>query len=829
MRFKTYSLLLFVAFLAIDGINGKRFGGSGRSYGSSRSSHSGRSSTSNSYKVHSTNSGSVSRNKPVSTGHTSTVNHKPIGFETPAGRTSAPRPIEHPSAPVTPLQNKNTNFDFLKHEGGGAPKPTQPKPAQTPSKNWDPNGAGPGLATDRRQTSPPDSPYVPKDHIIRPSTGPHVNQGNGVPYPPGPGQANPPWSNPYISGNQPAVLSQPQPSSINPHGGGNQPIRPGFQPPPYGFKDHVYPQAHPASPGPQFGQPHTGGHPSYPQNPHGGGNQPIRPGFQPPPYGFKDHVYPQAHPASPGPQFGQPHTGGHPSYPQHAAPSAPSFPAPVHQPSAMPFGNPYSLHPPGNAYNAPGQAYYPQQSHVLAQPAMQPFVPGQTIVMMPGQQDSGRGFGQMVKEALVFSTINAGVNRVLNPHTHQYVESRPAESVPGSTTHVTYNNHYFNSPPGNGPTDNSTGTYPQNTGTYAPSAGTGPVPATTNTDTVDNTLSSRISVDQLAKITADLSETSSKISEIINRTSPSVPTRTPNNGVSSPSGIGSVVTPTTQLNVSNNQGNSTTNPNTVDNTLFYRISDDELAKITEDLFAKSPNISKYIKLNLQNRTTSPNVTDGAKYPLFEIEPELLDFPSISVTRTLYNSYEHDYRKKLNRTLEIREHENLLIDTFLNTNVMATTMQWLADRGFIDPDDFERKDVIRRVWFTMFSGSSCGFERVFASENYGTDLIGVQDWIYFENQETLKRIDYMGYADKLNLGSTSSLLKLNFQMDGIIRPNATIFVGTMPELEMSLYTICFYARQNNACPVSLGGTKFHIYTHAFTYFGNDIIDLAFPLF
>lgn len=134
---------------------------------------------------------------------------------------------------------------------------------------------------------------------------------------------------------------------------------------------------------------------------------------------------------------------------------------------------------------------------------------------------------------------------------------------------------------------------------------------------------------------------------------------------------------------------------------------------------------------------------------------LLDYPSISVTRTLYDSYEHDYRKKLNRTMEMREHENLLIDTYLNTNVMATTMQWLADRGFIDPDDFERKDVIRRVWFTMFSGSSCGFERVFASENYGTDIIGVQDWIYFENQETLKRIDYMGYVDKLNLGSVSS--------------------------------------------------------------------------
>ena len=803
MRFKTCSLLLFVVFLAIDGINGKRFGGFGRSSISHTSSYGGRTSSrgTSGSRIHSTNSGSLSSHRPASTGHTSTAPQKPIGFGTSAGGTSAPRPIGSPSGPVTPLQHKNINTHFLNAEGGGASRPTQTKPSQTQSGNSYPIGPKPGLTTESRQTSSGASPYVPKDPAIRPSTGQHLNQGNGVPYPPGPlpaGQANPPWSNPYLGANRPAVSSQAQPSWSNPHFGGNQPA--------------VSSQAQPSW-----------------SNPHFGGNQPIRPGVQPPPYGFKDSVYPQAHPASPGSQFGQPHIGGHPSYPQQAAPSgpwpAPSFSAPAHQPSAMPFGNPYSLHPPGNAYNAPGQAYYPQQSHVLAQPAMQPFVPGQTIVMMPGQQDSGRGFGQMVKEALVFSTINAGVNRVLNPHTHHYVESRPAESAPTSTTHVTYNNQYFNAPPGangtmnppnvaqgNGPTDNPTGTYAPNAGTYAPNAGT----YTPNTGAHASSAG-----------TGPVPSSSGDNVNLINN---------PNNRVSSPSGAatgtgvtGRIVTPTTQSNVSNNQGNSTTNANTVDNTLSYRISDDELAKITEDLFAKSPNISKYIKLNLQNHTTSPNVTDGAKYPLFEINPELLDFPSISVTRTLYDSYEHDYRKKLNRTLEIREHENLLIDTYLNTNVMATTMQWLADRGFIDPDDFERKDVIRRIWFTMFSGSSCGFERVFASENYGTAVIGVQDWVYFENQETLKRIDYMGYVDKLNLGSTSSLLKLNFQMDGVVRPNATIFVGTMPELEMSLYTICFYARPNNACPVSLGGTKFNVYTHAFTYFGNDVIDLALPLF
>lgn len=174
-------------------------------------------------------------------------------------------------------------------------------------------------------------------------------------------------------------------------------------------------------------------------------------------------------------------------------------------------------------------------------------------------------------------------------------------------------------------------------------------------------------------------------------------------------------------------------------------------------------------------------------------------------------------------------ENLFLDTILNTNVMHTAMKWLSSRNFIDPDDFDRKDILRHIWFTQFSGTSSGFERVFASEIYGgTDILGIQDWIYFDHEESSNAINYMGYTDKVDLGNKASLVKLHLKMDGIIRPNVTIFVGTTPELEMSLYTICFYARPNNLCPVSLGNTTFNIYTHAFRYYGKDVIDLALPI-
>ncbi|XP_031775682.1 uncharacterized protein LOC100864928 [Apis florea] len=505
-------------------------------------------------------------------------------------------------------------------------------------------------------------------------------------------------------------------------------------------------------------------------------NQSIIPSSRPPPIGFKDYVFPQNHITSANTQ--SIHMKNYPPYPTHHMPLNNTWPnsvsSPIYQTSSMPLRNPYSVHSSEGIYNTHGQPFYP--THILAQPAVQSFVPGQTILMEPRQQNSD--FGQMIKEALVFSTINAGVNRILNPHTN-YVENRP-DSTSATTTHITYNNQYFNTALGvNDEKMNSTNVlqgFPNN--------------------------SNGIFTSNIEEVRIKTPIIESHINENIN----------------------------TSIIVSSNQKNLSNNSISINNKFFYKISDDELFKISEELFAKSShNIYKFIKLNLQTQVTSLNITDEAKESLFEIESNLLDYPSIYVTRSLYDSYEYDFRKKLNRTLETRKQENILIDVFLNTNEMTIAMQWLADHGFIDPDDFERKDVLRRIWFTIFSGSTCGFERVFASENYGTTVIGIQDWIYFDYLESLKRINYMGYVDKLDFGNIASLVKLNFQIDGIVRSNVTIFVGTLPELEMALYTICFYARSNNLCPVSFNGTKFNIYTHSFTYFGNEIIDLGLPIF
>lgn len=750
MKLKTCFLIFIYVFFLINSTNAKYKASfsRGKSYGTShRSSH--RTSHTSSHGTSYGSSHGISHETLYgSSSHrfSHTGGHGVGGYKPSTG--NFPR-----------SQNKNINTDLIKAESGGATRPVQTKPSgplYSPSVMPDAVVTKPKVATESRQTSPY-HPSAPQESIVKSSA--DTLQGHST---------NPAWSNPYYN-NKATVSTQTQSRWSNPYSEANrpsvlnsQPAASGGQPFPIGFKD--YPQTRPISVGNQY-NPSANGHP---------------------------------YPIQPSNSISAPH------YPTNSMPLGNTYSthtSPFHPTNSMPLGNPYSTHPSGPAFNIPGQApsYYPQQTHTFAQPAVQPFVPGQTILMMPGQQDSRQGLGQMVKEALVFSTINAGVNRLINPHTHHYVESKPADPAPTApTTHITY--QYFNTAPND--KMNSTNVSQTNGLPTSPVAPTlnvgGNIPSSENIPNTSN-------IPSLAGNGSGTSIIGSRVNE-------------------------NVTTSPTEAKLTSGQNNVPNNPASIGNS-FYRISDDELSKISEELFAKnSHNMLKYIKMNLQTRATSSNITtDEAKEPLFKVDPELLDYPSIYITRSLYDNYEQNSSKKLNRTLEIRKEENLLIDIFLNTNEMSRAMQWLADHGFIDPDDFERKDVLRRIWFTVFSGSTCGFERVFASENYGTAIIGVQDWIYFEYQESSKRIDYMGYTDKLDLGSTASLIKLNFQMDGIVRPNATIFVGTLPELEMALYTICFYARPNNLCPVSLGGTTFNIYTHSFRYFGTEIIDLALPMF
>ena len=102
-------------------------------------------------------------------------------------------------------------------------------------------------------------------------------------------------------------------------------------------------------------------------------------------------------------------------------------------------------------------------------------------------------------------------------------------------------------------------------------------------------------------------------------------------------------------------------------------------------------------------------------------------------------------------------ENVMLDVFLDTDIMTTTMKWLSEKGYVEPDDFEWKDTLRHLWLSKVNGATSGFERIFLAEKYpGPSILGAQNWVYFEHEESRRRINYLGYTDKVTIDNVSQL-------------------------------------------------------------------------
>lgn len=264
-----------------------------------------------------------------------------------------------------------------------------------------------------------------------------------------------------------------------------------------------------------------------------------------------------------------------------------------------------------------------------------------------------------------------------------------------------------------------------------------------------------------------------------------------------------------------------------------KVSDKELQAFTEELLKKDiNNAAQYIRINYQGHTKSNSAQDEAPEPLIVINSRALAIPTISKLRLLYDNYVRDTSVSEHVTSAERAEENNLLDSFMATPVMKYMMNFLADKGLVSRDPKAQKDLLKQIWFTMYSrgggkmGSSA-FEHVFLGELKRGEVTGMHNWVFFGTEEAKKEADYLGYIRKLELGGKGAILKLHYKWASVMKPVGSMFVGTSPELEMALYTVCFLVHPDEKCQVRMAGKHFSIRTHTYRYRGKNMIGSAFP--
>jgi len=264
------------------------------------------------------------------------------------------------------------------------------------------------------------------------------------------------------------------------------------------------------------------------------------------------------------------------------------------------------------------------------------------------------------------------------------------------------------------------------------------------------------------------------------------------------------------------------------------VSDAELKQFAETLLKNDNNDpTKYLKVFHQGRASYNTIRDAAPNMLFVPENSLFKLLTIAKLEKLYDNYDPDTTKnEVVNDVEKRE-ESEFLNAALNSSVLQDTERFLKSKGLLAKNT-NFKQFLGDTWFTIFSRgdrkmSSSAFEHIFLAEKKNGQVSGLHNWLFFLHEEYAKRLNYLGWLKKIELvPKGASIMKVQYSWYNIHKPVGTMFVGTSPEFELALYTVCFLARQSDKCNLSINGKTFHIQTYPFSLRNKKVISSAYPV-
>ncbi|XP_063035307.1 uridylate-specific endoribonuclease C-like [Melospiza melodia melodia] len=253
------------------------------------------------------------------------------------------------------------------------------------------------------------------------------------------------------------------------------------------------------------------------------------------------------------------------------------------------------------------------------------------------------------------------------------------------------------------------------------------------------------------------------------------------------------------------------------------VSDAELRELSEQLLAADSNRAGpgQLELNLE----------GSGRLFSRVSPSLLAVPTVSALLALLDNYEPQTgRAEAEPPEELREQRRFL-EAALATPVLALLERFVLDKGLYPSAEAFRADL-HSMWFGLYSRSkgkaldSSGFEHVFVGEVKKDAVSGCHNWVQLQALESAGRLQYLGYTWDGPWAAFPDVLSLRFRWDGHLKSRGSLLVGSSPEFDLALFTLCFLARPDSQCHISLGGEAATIQTYSWDK--QRLVASAYPL-
>ncbi|XP_027488056.1 poly(U)-specific endoribonuclease-like [Corapipo altera] len=237
------------------------------------------------------------------------------------------------------------------------------------------------------------------------------------------------------------------------------------------------------------------------------------------------------------------------------------------------------------------------------------------------------------------------------------------------------------------------------------------------------------------------------------------------------------------------------------------ITEQELLELSEQLYGLDHNRARPgdIALNPQHRA-GPGETghgrDLSPQPLYKhVNEELFSKPTYSSFIKLLDNYQRATGREEEVTAEELREQDTFLGEAMETELMRTLFTFLREKNRYGSEQ-EFLEDLKGMWFGLYSRGdgeqdSSGFEHVFSGEVKKGKVSGFHNWIRFYLLEKQGTVNYLSHNFDGPWDTFPTVLGLQFSWDGFHKEVGSAFIGSSPEFELGLYTLCFLARPGRA--------------------------------
>ncbi|KAI5930116.1 uridylate-specific endoribonuclease isoform X4 [Manis javanica] len=251
------------------------------------------------------------------------------------------------------------------------------------------------------------------------------------------------------------------------------------------------------------------------------------------------------------------------------------------------------------------------------------------------------------------------------------------------------------------------------------------------------------------------------------------------------------------------------------------ITEEKLQSVSEKIYRADTNKAQKEDITLNSQkcilpSETGDQVDLCPEPLFTyVNEQLFSKPTYAAFINLLNNYQRATGRGEHFSAQQLAEQDTFLREVMKTAVMAELYSFLRHQNRYSSEQEFFSDL-KNMWFGLYSrgdnkADSSGFEHVFSGEVKKGKVTGFHNWIRFYMQEKEGLVDYYSYIYDGPWDSYPDVLAMQFNWDGYYKEVGSAFIGSSPEFEFALYSLCFIARPGKVCHLSLGGYPLAIQT------------------